>query len=73
MNAKTNGKSQKEQIKNAMLACQTLTCLTALQKFGCLNLRNRICEIAAEKQHKITKVWYVTKTKKRILKYSIAI
>lgn len=66
-------KSQKERIKNAMLSGRKLTCLDALKLFGCLNLRNRICEISAEKVHKITKTWKVTKTGKRVLQYSIDI
>jgi len=66
-------KSQKERIKNAMLAGRKLTCLDALKMFGCLNLRNRICEIIAEKQHKITKAWKKTKTGKNIRVYSIDI
>lgn len=69
----TQGKSQKEQILNCMLAGQSITCLTAFQKFGTFNLRGRISEIVAEKKHKITKEWVVTKTKKRVIKYSIAI
>lgn len=66
------GKSQKQRILNAMLAGQKLTCLDGL-KFDCLNLRNRICEIIADKQHKVNKAWKRTKSGKHVRVYSIDI
>lgn len=70
----TNQKrSQKERILNFMLRGNKITCLDGLKKFDCLNVRNRIVEIAREGKYKITKAWKVTKSKKRVRVYSIDI
>lgn len=67
------GRSQKQQILNCMLAGQSLTCLTAYQKFGTFNLRGRISEIVADRKHKVTKTWKTLRNKKRVISYSISI
>lgn len=67
-----NEPSQKQKVLNAMLSGRKLTCLDGW-KFGCLNLRNRICEIAREGKYKITKGWKRTKTNKYVRVYSIDI
>jgi hypothetical protein len=40
--------SQKEMILNDLLTGIKITGLDALKNYGCLNLRNRICEIGSE-------------------------
>lgn len=66
-----NTESQTQKILNWMLSGKGITSLEAVQKFGCLRLASRILE--CKKKHKITKRWVVTKTKKRVIEYSIAI
>lgn len=70
---KDSPKSQKERILKAMLNGQKLTCLDGLRKFDCLNLRNRVSEIIAERKHKVTKAWKRTKSGKNVRVYSIEI
>lgn len=65
------GKSQNKAITDYMLRGGRVTQLMAYNRFGCVNLSGRICEI--KKQYKITKEWVTTRSKKRILKYSISI
>lgn len=69
----TQKKTQKETILKAMLNGKVITCLDGLKMCGCLNLRNRICEIIEEGEYKITKGWKVTKTKKRVRTYAIVL
>lgn len=69
----TNQKrSQKERILNYMLRGRKVTCLDGL-KFDCLNVRNRVGEIIREGKYKITKKWKTTKSRKRVMEYSIEI
>lgn len=67
----TQKKTQKERILNAMLSGRKLTCLDGLRMFDCLNLRNRISEIVRDGKVKVSKSWKVTKSKKRVMVYSI--
>lgn len=63
--------SQNKAITNFMLKGGKVTQLEAYQKFGCVNLSGRISEI--RKTHTIAKKWVVTKSKKRVIEYSIPI
>lgn len=66
-------KTQKETLLTAMLRGRVITCLDGLTMCGCLNVRNRICEIIDEGKYKITKGWKVTKSKKRVRTYAIVL
>lgn len=63
--------SQNKAITDFMLSGGKTTQLDAYKRFGCVNLSGRISEI--KKTHKISKRWIVTKTKKRVIEYSIPI
>jgi hypothetical protein len=65
MNAKT---SQTKAITDFMLKGGKVTQLMAYNRFGCVNLSGRICEI--KKAYKVSKEWIVTKTRKRVIRYS---
>lgn len=63
--------SQSQAITKFMLKGGKVTQLMAYTRFKCVNLSGRICEI--KKAYKISKKWIVTKSKKRVIEYSIPI
>ena len=69
--SQTDKTSQAKEITAFMLNGGRVTQLMAYKAFGCVNLSGRISEI--KQQYKITKNWVVTKTKKRVIEYSISI
>jgi hypothetical protein len=73
MKTKHTPESQKDMILKSMLNGKKLTCLTSLKMFDCLNLRNRICEIIADRKYKVNKAWKRTKSGKNVRVYSIDI
>lgn len=63
--------SQTEKILNYLLSGGKLTAIDALKKFGCFRLASRINEISQD--YKVHREMVVTKSKKRIARYSIPV
>lgn len=66
---KTQKETQSERVLNYLLSGKSLTSLEAITKFQCLRLAGRIKEL--RQHYKIHTEMIVTKSKKRIAKYSI--
>lgn len=65
--------SQTNKILNYLLSGGKLTAGDALRKFDCFRLASRIRDIRAMNQYKIVTETIVTKSKKRIARYSIPV
>lgn len=63
--------SQCKQIIKYLLSGHTITSLEALRKFDCLNLKGRIFDI--RQKYSVKTEMILTKSKKRIARYSIPV
>jgi len=67
----TQSLSQKEQIRKALEAGETLTPLDALKRFGTMKLTTRISELIDE-NFPIKKEWVRTESGKKVMSYRMA-
>lgn len=65
--------SQTQKILNFLLGGGKITAIEALKKFGCFRLAARIANIRDMNKYKVVTEFVVTKSKKRIARYSIPV
>ena len=63
--------SQWSKIFDYMLLGRTITPMEALRKFRCNRLAARIKDIEFYMQAKVSREWFVTKSKKYVKRYSL--